>query len=251
MGYYCCLKKDIIVSNAFLYGMSVFETILIENGNAEYLKDHYLRMIDGLKKLNIEFNVKYEEIKEKVYEYIKENRLTKSILRLTAFEQGYLITHREYNYKKENFKEGIDLCFAKSIRDKNNPLTYIKSSNYAVNIIEAGIAKEKGFAQALFLNQHGEICETNCANIFFIDKCNIITPKVECGLLDGVMRQKIIKKAIDLGIKIVETQIKKEEIYKFQGAFVSNSIFKILPIKKINEIVFDISDITNKLLLYI
>lgn len=53
-----------------------------------------------------------------------------------------------------------------------------------------------GCDEILFVNQRGEITETDIANLFFIEDGRIYTPPVACGLLPGVFREYLIERGV-------------------------------------------------------
>jgi para-aminobenzoate synthetase/4-amino-4-deoxychorismate lyase len=54
-------------------------------------------------------------------------------------------------------------------------------------------ASELGFADAIFLNEKGEVTEGAISNIFIEKNSKLYTPPVECGLLPGVFRRHILE----------------------------------------------------------
>ena len=90
---------------------------------------------------------------------------------------------------------------------------------------------KKGYNDVLFLNEKGFICETSCANIFFIKNDKIFTPFSQNGLLNGIIRKWIIE-----NYNVLEKNIKLSEINDFDEVFVSNSLVGIMPVNSINNI---------------
>lgn len=71
--------------------------------------------------------------------------------------------------------------------------------------------------------------------MFFIQDNQLLTPPLE-RVLPGVTRQRIIQTALDIGIPVIETLIPANNISSFQGAFISGTSPKILPIASIGDL---------------
>ena len=87
----------------------------------------------------------------------------------------------------------MKLTISKVRRNSTSRLCYIKSTCYIENLIEKENAKKIGYDDVIFLNENGYVTETSCANIFIVKNKEIFTPKVEDGLLGGIIRKRIME----------------------------------------------------------
>ena len=113
-------------------------------------------------------------------------------------------------------------------------LCYIKSTNYIENIIEKNKAKEDGFKDVLFLNENGYLSETSCANIFIVKNDKIYTPKVSCGLLNGIIRMWVVK-----NFPVIETELTLDDLKNADEVFITNSLMGIMQVKKFEDIEYN------------
>lgn len=67
-------------------------------------------------------------------------------------------------------------------------------------------------------------------NIFFVSKDKIVTPPVSSGLLNGVLRQHIMKIA-----NVEERIIRPENIGEFTEIFITNSLLGVMPVKDLEN----------------
>ncbi len=137
---------------------------------------------------------------------------------------------------------------------KRNPssiLSGIKSVNYLENIYALREAKKLGSHEVLFLDYKNYVSEGATSNIFFIKDKIIYTPTKECGLLQGIIRRKVID--------IIETnknlQLKQgffslKKLLEADEVFLTNSIMGIMPVSKIKHTTYDLkkNHITNLLI---
>ena len=96
-------------------------------------------------------------------------------------------------------------------------------------------AKELGAYDALLINHDSFINEGTRTNFFCIKNKAVYTP-FEKDILLGVMRKAMLKVALENKYSIVEKNIKLDDIKSFDGAFVTSTSSKIMPIKSINGI---------------
>lgn len=140
-------------------------------------------------------------------------------------------------------KEAVKVGLAPFRRFSGSPLVRFKTSSYLENITAFKHARERGFFDAIFANEAGEITEGSISNIFFIKKNQLITPPVGAGLLPGVTRKKTIELSHTAGLSVNETQITLADLDQFESAFVTNSVVEILPVVTIEHIRYQLSSI--------
>ncbi|MCM1990638.1 aminotransferase class IV [Oceanirhabdus seepicola] len=220
------MNKDKCISydDGFFYGRGCFETILIKK-EPVFLREHLNRLNLGLMKLGINKKICVEDVKE----HISENDCA---LKIMVSEKNTMYEMRNISYRPEHYEKGFSLKLSQVMRNESSHMTYLKSFNYYDNIIEKKKAISEGFDEVIFLNTKGYIAEGAVSNIFFIKGENIITPKVECGLLNGIIREKFIEKFKDI---IHEVEITLKEAMECEGAFITNSLMGIMWVNSLGE----------------
>jgi branched-subunit amino acid aminotransferase/4-amino-4-deoxychorismate lyase len=243
---------DTPFSEGELYGTGVFETILVTNGKPLYTLEHYTRLSNGCQILDINMDsLSYENFQSILNEYIKNIGLEHFGLRFSLLKRGathdIMINNRDITYKKEHYERGFSIKTSTLRKNPTSPMTYIKSICYTDNLISLKNIRHLGFDEALHLNFKEEICEGAISNIFFIKNGLIKTPAVECGLLPGIMRGKIIEKLNINGIKYEEGYYSLEEILEADEVFITNSLINIMWVSRINNKFYSQRKNTNKI----
>ncbi|MBW2175150.1 MAG: aminotransferase class IV, partial [Deltaproteobacteria bacterium] len=105
----------------------------------------------------------------------------------------------------------------------------------------------QGFFDALFTNERGEITEGCISNVFFFEKGQVLTPPTRAGLLPGVTRKQIIEAAGASGISLKEETVMPEDLDRFDGAFVTNSVVEILPVSAVGNTDYSIPEMIETL----
>jgi branched-chain amino acid aminotransferase len=78
-------------------------------------------------------------------------------------------------------------------RNENSAVAGAKTTSYAENVVALAYAKERGAAEALFLDTRGNLCEGTGSNIFLIVAGRLVTPALSTGCLAGVTRGLVIE----------------------------------------------------------
>ncbi|MCK5779981.1 MAG: aminotransferase class IV [Psychrilyobacter sp.] len=234
------------LEDGLLYGYGVFETILVENKKAIYLEGHYNRMISSLARLDIEFEMSLTKLEMFLDMYIKKNELDKTIIRITVFKNknssDILITNREFSYKKSKYRDGFKMEISEFKRNTHSLLANVKSVNYLENIYALRAAKAIGSDEVVFLDTQNHISEGATSNLFFIKDGIIHTPSKECGILEGIIRSKIIDLVMtNKHLTIKQGFFSLRDLLNADEVFLTNSIMGIMPVSKIAHTTYNLS----------
>lgn len=250
---YVCLNGKLIHSNdihisplneGFFYGYGLFETIKVYEGKMFFLKEHMERMKKSVDVINLKFIYDEEVIKSYCRELIKKNKLKNGGIRISYSKNNndfwLLITTRQNTYTEENYKTGSKLCFADIKRNPYSPIVYLKSNNYLENLLERQRAKELGFDESIFFNINQRVCEGTISNVFFIKNKTVYTPSIECGILSGILRNKVIEIINNLDLKLSIGEYEKQDLYNADEIFLTNSLMDIMPVSLLEDRKFNI-----------
>lgn len=238
-------KAVIPLSNIeYTYGFGVYESIRVSNGIVYFLEDHIERLLGSAKVISIDHPFEEEFIKNSIFDLIKDHQKETFNLKILLIGAS----------TKEKALLNI-LCLNplfpdhKLYRDGAEFITYKYERAFphakTLNMLESYIAyskarKNKAY-DALLINRNGYITEGTRTNFFCIKDKTIYTP-FEKDILLGVMRKAMLKVALDNGYEVVETNIKIEDTKTYDGAFVTSTSSKIVPVRSIGEVVIGYPD---------
>ncbi|AOY76312.1 aminotransferase class IV [Clostridium formicaceticum] len=227
------------LSEGLSYGYGVFETIKFQGETIYFLREHVERLKDGCRKINLLLDIEVGAIKKHCSELVQKNHLVTGALKISCIKNGeekyIILSTRENKYTSKDYKKGFKLCFTDIKRNPYSVLTYIKSNNYMENFLARQQALNNDYDEVIFTNFHGEICEGALSNIFFVKKGILHTPSIDCGILPGIMRQKIIDITGDIKLPIVIGKYTIEDIMMAEEIFITNSLLEIMPICQIQD----------------
>lgn len=230
-------KENMLIGQGLAYGYGVFETIKIVDRKPVFLDKHIQRMTNSMDVLgigNLDKNRLVDNINKAIDTY-NPMALKINIIKGDGNRYHEIITDRKYAYHDEQYKHGFKLCFAKGIRNEHSRLVFHKTNNYLDNILELRDCKKHGFDECIFLNTDGLLCEGSISNAFLIKNKTLYTPSIECGILNGIIRSKVIEIAKDNGIEVIEKKLIESDIYEADSMFVTNSLMDVMPVKSIEN----------------
>lgn len=246
------LSADTNLSNSnrsFLYGDGVFETLKIINNKILFIEDHYFRLMASMRivRMQIPNNFTLEYFEEQILRSAKANNCEDSArIRFTVFRNdggfylpknrtiSYLINTATIENKLYFFSEtNYEVDLYKDFFVSKQLLSTIKTTNKMLNITGSIYADENDLQNCLLLNNEKNVVEALNGNLFMLLNNKLITPSIDEGCHNGIMRKQIIQIAKKLPtVELVEGIISPFDLQKADELFITNVISGIQPITK-------------------
>ncbi len=235
--------------HGFLYGYGLFETMRAYEGHIFRLDRHLTRLRCSAESLGLRAKLDAFDLENACVETLQANKLKDARLRLTitagegdmipdintCSNLTVLVAARNFvPLPPERYEQGFKAALSFLRRDSQSPLSRLKCTCYASNILARMEAKAAGCDEAIMLNELGYIAEGSTANIFLVSEGELSTPSLESGILPGITREAVLEIARDLNIKTVERQVELRELSRAEEAFVTNSIIEVMPLTWLN-----------------
>ena len=239
------------VNRSLMFGESVFETFRYKQKLPIFFNDHMERLKKSCEFIGISFPGDFyiETIIEK---FISEhdtkhinNMIKDLIIKVIVFSNGgasYGESSKEsrlcVSVKENDDKPPKDfkVCLSRYVKASFNPLNKYKTSNYLMSVIEKKIAQNKGYNDALFVNEKNLAVETTSGNFFWIKGTNVFTPSIENGALPGIARNLIIKACKKNKIRLYEGDYEPGSIIFPEAMFITNAAKGIVEVTNLNNI---------------
>ena len=243
-----------ILSHTLHYGTGVFEGVRAyntDNGGAIFrLQDHTARLFDAASKLNIQIPLTADELNKAQIDVLKANNLNEAYIRpivylgneslgirATDLSVNVAVAAWEWPSYMSPEKKELGLSIIKSSHEQySNSLhaCYKIIGTYINSTMALHEALSKGADEALLLDKNGNISEGSGENIFIVKNGEIYTPKTDY-CLNGLTRQSIIQIAKDQNIKVIETNLKYEDLIMADEAFFTGTAVEVTPITSIDS----------------
>jgi branched-chain amino acid aminotransferase len=108
-------------------------------------------------------------------------------------------------------------------------------ANYCNSILANQEATQDGYDEALLLDPSGYVSEGSGENIFVVINGEIHTPDMGSGALKGVTRDTVMVLARELGYKVHERRILRDEVYCADEAFFTGTAAEVTPIRELDN----------------
>ncbi len=246
-----------VLSHTLHYGCGAFEGVRAYNtaqGPAIFrLREHTERLFNSAKILRMKIPFDIDTVMEAQRTVVRENQLASGYIRplvwigdkkLGVSPKGNTIhlmvaawTWGAY-LGEEGLKRGIRVKTSSYTRHHVNiSMTQAKAvSNYTNSILANMEATDDGYDEALLLDVAGFVSEGAGENLFIISKGVVYTPDLSAGALNGITRNTIFAICADLGLKIVEKRITRDEIYICDEAFFTGTAAEVTPIRELDRL---------------
>lgn len=132
-------------------------------------------------------------------------------------------------------------------RNEGSPAARLKTLAYLDNVLARAQARERGGDEALMLNSRGEAACAAAANVFWVSEGRLFTPALECGVLAGTMRARVLAAAARIGVEAAEVRAPGGVLAAAEAIFLTNSLIGVRPVSGLDEVVFGPSALVERL----
>lgn len=263
-GEYVNFKEATFLSNtqALNYGTGAFEGIraYLNDGNGQLNlfrpREHYERLIQSAKMLKITLPYSSQELVDITRGLIAKNGFKQDIYIRPLILKKSLMPGEKFGVKlsgitsticinalpmgsyakKDNFK-----CLISKWQRVSNaaiPSSAKITGTYVNSALAYEDALENNFDDAIMLNEKGLCAEATTSNIFIVKDGCVITPPLSTGILNGVTRQSIFDICKFRNIKCLDSEIKREDLYRADACFLTGTGIEISIVSQIDDVLY-------------
>ncbi|OHW62093.1 aminodeoxychorismate lyase [Andreesenia angusta] len=237
-------SRALKLTDGYSFGYGLFETVKVLDGELVFWQEHMERLARGLSKIGMASDLDRDDMEKSAKHLISLNKLEEGALKVIVSKSGdsrdTVLSTRVAEYPAALYERGFKLKLSGSRRNTHSLMPRLKSLNYMENMLERNMALKVGFDDCLFLNTEGYLAETSISNLFYVKDGSLYTPSLESGILDGIVRGKVISAAISLGLEVFEGEYSLEELLSSEEAFLTNSLMGLMPVSEIEDVKKDI-----------
>jgi branched-chain amino acid aminotransferase len=246
--------KTHVLTHTLHYGMGVFEGVRAyraERGTAIFrLAEHTERLFNSAHILAMRIPYEREVISEAQRAVVRENGLQSAYIRPMCFYGPEGMGLRADNLQvhcmaaawswgaylgEDSMQRGIRVRVSSFTRHHVNiTLCRAKANgNYMNSMLALQEALRDGYDEALLLDSEGYVMEGSGENIFIVREGVIYTPDLTSAL-DGITRKTVIALAAELGLRVIEKRITRDEVYIADEAFFTGTAAEVTPIREVD-----------------
>ena len=247
-----------VMTHALHYGTAVFEGIR-GNWNEDEgklfvfrMREHYDRLLQGCRMMLMDIPYSAEDLCDITVDLLQSCGYREDLyIRPLAYKSQELVANLKLQELDSDFTlmavpfgnyidaEGAIHCTTSSWRridDTVIPPRVKISGHYVNSILAKTEATLAGFDEAIMLNPDGNVSEGSGENLFLITNGAIFTPPVADNNLTGITRDSAITLASEeLGIEVVERNIRRSELYLADEVFLTGTAAHITPVGSLDK----------------
>jgi branched-chain amino acid aminotransferase len=121
-------------------------------------------------------------------------------------------------------------------RNEAGPLTGLKTTSYAENVVMLAHARSLGADEALVRNLAGSVCEGTGSNIFAVHDGVIRTPALSSGCLAGITRELVVQWCAEAGTPVCEQELAVADVVAAQELFLTSSTRDVHPVVEVLDV---------------
>ncbi len=246
-----------VLTHTLHYGCGAFEGVRAYDtvgGTAVFrLQEHTQRLFNSAKILRMAIPFTPEQVNEAQKEVVRANQLKSCYLRplvwigsekLGVSPKGNRIHVMVAAWAwgaylgEEGLKRGIRVKTSSYTRHHVNiTMTQAKAvSNYSNSILANMEATDDGYDEAVLLDSAGFVSEGAGENLFIIKDGTVYTPDLSAGALNGITRNTVLHICEDLGLKVVQKRITRDECYIADEMFFTGTAAEVTPIRELDRV---------------
>lgn len=239
-----------VMDHGFLYGDGLFTTIRVEERRPLWFENHWLRLSQQAQQIHLQLPFTEEELRLWIERAVQVNGLESAYVRVTVsrgvgplgldFSQCQSPNCIVYSkplpaFISERQEQGIKAGLLKSRHPGGQWAgAGLKSMNFINQVLAASELNNNGWQEGIYLDNNSHITEGTVSNIFWSTGDMVFTPSLETGILNGIMRQKVVELIRSAGLILQEGFFKQEVLESADEIFITNCISEIVPVIEFN-----------------
>ena len=217
-----------LTDRGFRYGMSVFESLRVTRGEAEFFDKHRSRLVQACAEREIALD---ESALDQVGVLLASDTGSGfARIYVTAGDGAPAAAADEprvFVFIEARTPPGPDDVWEITLHDESYHAHFggLKTANYWFNCDALVRARRRGFDEALLFNDRAELVSACCANVFLVHGKHLLTPPRSSGCRAGVIREWVINRR-----KTEEHRLRREDVVNADEIFLTNSWIGVMPV---------------------
>ncbi|WP_299789244.1 aminodeoxychorismate lyase [uncultured Shewanella sp.] len=241
------------------YGDGLFATMRFSGGELQFLTAHLQRLTQGARRLGLDWcagDALITLIKQLATTHV--DGCLKLILTRGVGGRGYTAPEQASVTEVLSLStipghygrwqtEGISLKTSEVMLAGQPLLAGIKHLNRLEQVLIKSKQLPVGFDDWLVMDRKHTVIESSMANLFLVGEHCVFTPDISMAGVAGMMREQVIYALIELGFDLHVGEVTYSQLSRCRHAFITNSLFGIVDINRIDEIKFERAPFTDSI----
>ena len=132
-------------------------------------------------------------------------------------------------------------------RNDRSPAASLKTLAYLDNVLDRREARAAGADEAVMLDTQGRLACAAAGNLFWLRDGRLFTPALDCGVLPGITRARVIEAARSLGLAVAEVAERPDSLRSAEAIFLTNSLIGLRGVARMDDRGLEPSRLTEAL----
>ena len=237
--------RVLVLDNGFTFGDAVYETLRTYGGRPFALPRHLARLRASAARLGFGLPTSDADLAGTIGTLLDRARNAESFIRLIVTRGvGDISYHFERvkgptvviavkpfeGFPPVHYAEGVALALVSTKRNHREALDpAIKSNNLLNNVLAVREAQARGAAEAILLNQDGQVAEGASTNVFLVKDGVVLTPPLDAGILQGITREIVLALVGEVGVPVREEAVSPAALGQADEIFITSSTREVMP----------------------
>ena len=240
-----------IEDRGFQFADGVYEVCEVREGYIVDLTRHLDRLDRSLSELSMRWPMGRAAMTRVIRETVRRNRVTDGMFYMqvtrgaakrdhvfpaSSVPSTLVVTAKRMDRSAATGKaaKGIEVI---TLPENRWDRVDIKTVGLLPNVLARQQAKERGAAEAWFVDENGMVKEGAATNAWIITQDGtLVTRPAEHGILRGVTRTTLFEVAEKLGLRIEEREFSVEEAKRARESFISAATTLVMPVVAIDGV---------------
>lgn len=214
-----------LLSRGFAFGFGVFETMKFLDGVPCFFDEHMQRLKKGIAGAGLNIELDAAVLRLRASQLFEAEGVEEGVFKIVISDTGK-DTNLAMFVRTKGIKDEAEpsrLVLSEVVKASRAFTSRNKSLNYMESVLELEKATASGFSECVFKNENGNLTECAVANLFFVQNGVLKTPALECGLLDGIVRRKVIGIAQGMEVSVEEGEYSEKDLLEASEVFLTSS----------------------------
>jgi branched-chain amino acid aminotransferase len=223
---------------------AIYEVMQIRQGIPVFFEAHWKRFLQSASLAGSRIQKKETQILLEIADLVDKNqcdhgnvKLVSSLIKGEAIFLTYLIPAEFLD--SQTLLKGVHTILFSGERIRPNIKTLKDSFREQVQALR----ESSNAYEALLTDESGHITEGSRSNVFFMGKEGKLYTSPTQSVLKGVTRTQVMEICSRLGLTVLEKTIHTRDLKDIQGAFITGTTVDVTPIRSIDNIIFDSTNI--------
>ncbi len=204
----------------FRYGMSVFESLRVSDGRAEFFEAHAVRLRAACGQVGFPFPEDAMDKVEGVLEGFSGLGFARIYVTAGPGDPTAPVKDSGVWVFVEERANPLAVGLRVRLAPESAPVLFggLKTGNYWRNLEELRCAREAGYGESVLRNERGEVVSACVANLFVVRGGRIETPALGGGARAGVVREWVLEQE-----RVEQGVLRREDLEEADEMFLTNS----------------------------